>query len=531
MTPSAEIIALRKSLGQAKIHLMNRYSVIFPVPAASHSPAITLGCILTSCLLFIGCDADNKSNQTSPADLSADESLESNGSKKPIESVAKSLQEIGKQQANDQEELAFLEHRMDQMETALVDGFKNAADSRQPVQELERQMAELKTIDALLKGPEKCAYSKSLDALGEQLNRKQDEFDEKCKSSTSGKSSYFAMLKEIRAMQAKLTEVRRRVEVLRVDSERLAGRTSEWIGIYRDSVAFLGESEARKKLKELLREDPLTARQFTMPLPAASTPATKRQNAQPAEARKSKPALTPPLHQSDARNKDAGLQMPKIITWADRLNAPMEGERCPETRLRRLEPAYAEKLSKSELRYAINEMYARHGALFPQKELSALFANKKWYRPRPGVSFDEIERSKFSEIERFNLKVLVDARDLKNTGKAAAKPAMMAIPGDRQPWKRDFQTINEEEQSFRPPIVGPRLQTTPAQKLGRRAVIDDQDGWSNIRQIPSGNSPIIRRIVKNEAFYVIGTNGTWCRVVTGNDEYGWVHNSVIKFTE
>ena len=465
---------------------MNRYSVILPVPATSHSPAITLGCVLASCLLFIGCDADHKSASTSPEDLSANESLESNGSKKSIESVAGSLQEIGKQQANDQEELAFLEHRMDQMETALVGGFKNAADSRQPVQELERQMAELKTIDTLLKGPEKCAYSKSLDALGEQLNRKQDEFDEKCKSSTSGKSSYFAMLKEIRAMQARLTEVRRRVEVLRVDSERLAGRTSEWIGIYRDSVAFLGESEARKKLKELLREDPLTAKQFTMPLPAASSAAA---------------------------------------------NAPMEGERSPETRLRRLEPAYAEKLSKSELRYAINEMYARHGALFPQKELSALFTTKKWYRPRPGVSFDEIERNEFSDIEKFNLKVLGDARDLKNTGKAVAKPAMMADPVDRQPWKRDDQTINEEEQSFRLPVVGPRLQTTPAQKLGRRAVIDDQDGWSNLRQIPSGNSPIIRRIVKNEAFYVIGTNSTWCQVVTGNDEYGWVHNSVIKFTE
>jgi len=511
---------------------MNRYSVIHPAPAASHSPAITLACVLTSCLLFIGCDADNKSNQTSPADQSADESMESNGSKKPIESVAASLQEIGKQQANDRGELAFLEYRMDQMETALVSGFKNAADSRQPVQELERQMAELKTIDALLKGPEKCAYSQSLDALGEQLNRKQDEFDEKVKSSKSGKSSYFAMLKDIQSMQARLAEVKRRVEMLRVDSERLAGRTFEWIGIYRDSVAFLGESEARKKLKELLREDPLTAKQFDTPTPAAFWGATKRQSVQPAETRKSEPPVTPTPNQSDARNLDTVRKMPKTNTLADAgANASMEGERWPETRLRRLEPAYAEKLSKSELRYAINEMFARHGAPFPQKEVSALFAAKKWYRPRPGVSFDEIERYEFSDIERFNFKVLVDARDLKNTGKAAAKPAMMAYPVDRQPWKRDYQTINEEEQSFGLPVVGSIIQTTPTQKLGRRAVIDDQDGWSNLRQIPSVNSPIIRRIIKNEAFYVIGTNGAWCRVVTGYGECGWVHSSVIKFTE
>ena len=90
--------------------------------------------------------------------------------------------------------------------------------------------------------------------------------------------------------------------------------------------------------------------------------------------------------------------------------APMVGERYPETRLRLIEPAYTEKLSTGELRYAINEMYARHGAVFPQKEISAVFQTKEWYRPRPDLSFDQIEERAFSDIERLNIKTLGEAR-------------------------------------------------------------------------------------------------------------------------
>jgi len=100
----------------------------------------------------------------------------------------------------------------------------------------------------------------------------------------------------------------------------------------------------------------------------------------------------------------------------------MVDERYPETRLRQIEPAYTKKLSTGELRYAINEMYARHGAVFPQKEISAVFQTKKWYRPRPDLSFDQIEEREFSEIERVNLKTLGEARNLKSSGQSAVAP-------------------------------------------------------------------------------------------------------------
>jgi hypothetical protein len=74
----------------------------------------------------------------------------------------------------------------------------------------------------------------------------------------------------------------------------------------------------------------------------------------------------------------------------------------------------------------------------------------------------------------------------------------------------------------------PRVQH--AQKLGRPAMIDDQDGWSNLRKTPSGDSPIIRKILQDELFCVIEANGDWCRVITDAGEEGWMHQSIVKFT-
>ena len=89
----------------------------------------------------------------------------------------------------------------------------------------------------------------------------------------------------------------------------------------------------------------------------------------------------------------------------------MEGERYPATRLRPLTPEEVADLGFGEVRYAINEMFARHGATFPKPEISAVFARYRWYQPRAGVTFEEIEAQSFSPVERANLKVLGDHRD------------------------------------------------------------------------------------------------------------------------
>jgi hypothetical protein len=72
-------------------------------------------------------------------------------------------------------------------------------------------------------------------------------------------------------------------------------------------------------------------------------------------------------------------------------------------------------MSYADLRYAINEMYARHGADFSgQRAIANLFRQFEWYHPRTGVPMSEIE-NEFSETERANVLVLAKYRDQRRT--------------------------------------------------------------------------------------------------------------------
>lgn len=104
------------------------------------------------------------------------------------------------------------------------------------------------------------------------------------------------------------------------------------------------------------------------------------------------------------------------------------GERFPETRLAPLSPQDLQKLSADDLRYAINEMFARYGADFPKAEVKRQFSRFSWYRPRPGLDFDEIESRFFSQLEKDNLKHLGEARESAGSrGSTAQSP----VVGDR----------------------------------------------------------------------------------------------------
>ena len=88
-----------------------------------------------------------------------------------------------------------------------------------------------------------------------------------------------------------------------------------------------------------------------------------------------------------------------------------DGERFPYTRTRLITEQEAAAMSYADLRYAINEMYARHGADFPgQRAIANWFRQFEWYHPRTGVPTSEIE-NEFSETERANVLVLAKYRD------------------------------------------------------------------------------------------------------------------------
>jgi hypothetical protein len=89
------------------------------------------------------------------------------------------------------------------------------------------------------------------------------------------------------------------------------------------------------------------------------------------------------------------------------------GERYPQTRLRVLTEADITGLDFAQLRYAINEMYARHGAPFPKEpEIETQFRKFEWYHPIPGRTEAQIEAS-FSPLEKYNMELLARARDQK----------------------------------------------------------------------------------------------------------------------
>ena len=88
------------------------------------------------------------------------------------------------------------------------------------------------------------------------------------------------------------------------------------------------------------------------------------------------------------------------------------GERFPATRLDELTVSDVNESSLSEITYAINEMFARHGAEFEEKKVTKEFEQFSWYKPRPGLTFDDIE-TEFNDLEKQNLKVLGRCRDAK----------------------------------------------------------------------------------------------------------------------
>jgi len=88
------------------------------------------------------------------------------------------------------------------------------------------------------------------------------------------------------------------------------------------------------------------------------------------------------------------------------------GEKFPATRLDELTVSDVSESSLSDITYAVNEMFARHGAEFKDKKVTKQFEQFSWYTPRPGLTFDDIE-TEFSDLEKQNLKVLGRCRDAK----------------------------------------------------------------------------------------------------------------------
>jgi TonB family protein len=94
------------------------------------------------------------------------------------------------------------------------------------------------------------------------------------------------------------------------------------------------------------------------------------------------------------------------------------GERFPQTRSVIMTTAEVQTWNAEEIQYAINEMYARHGADFLDPAAKRNFTGFAWYNPHSGRTYEETEKL-FSAIEMTNLKLLGFYRDARKLGVAA----------------------------------------------------------------------------------------------------------------
>lgn len=67
--------------------------------------------------------------------------------------------------------------------------------------------------------------------------------------------------------------------------------------------------------------------------------------------------------------------------------------------------------SRSDLRLAINEIYARHGYLFSNEEYLEYFNQFDWYQNTTKNSDMEAVSNQFSSVEKYNVEVLQDYSD------------------------------------------------------------------------------------------------------------------------
>jgi hypothetical protein len=134
------------------------------------------------------------------------------------------------------------------------------------------------------------------------------------------------------------------------------------------------------------------------------------------------------------------LYQHKVVSeLASGTTEPFDGERFPQMRRRLLRKTDIENWSYAQLRYAINETYARHGATFHDQAIEKQFQQFAWYKPHPERSIEQIEDS-FSDQEKKNIDLEREharSKSLRRTDRTAENeetnnPMMLVTPSSRK---------------------------------------------------------------------------------------------------
>lgn len=164
-------------------------------------------------------------------------------------------------------------------------------------------------------------------------------------------------------------------------------------------------------------------------------------------------------------------------------------------------------LSKSELRLARNEIYARHGFIFESAELTNHFKKQSWYEPNPNFSdsmLSKLEHTNVARIQKFE---------------RAAAPAQV-----QQPSKAAVSSSNGQAQNIANNLPG-TMQTVVSER-------------GNLRAAPSLNAQLIIALPRGTDIYILRTkvesaDRIWCEVeLTHNGVYytGWLSYNTMNYS-
>src|SRR5215210_5048515 len=113
--------------------------------------------------------------------------------------------------------------------------------------------------------------------------------------------------------------------------------------------------------------------------------------------------------------------------------------------------------------------------------------------------------------------------------------AMLGVVVALCAWLFQFQPIRPSPFDKIPNVSTPlpvERDSRPENEAPRRyesqAVINDPDGYTNLRSGPGIQYQVVSKVVNGEIFYVIYQQGNWWQVRTREGKSGYMHRSRIK---
>ncbi len=115
---------------------------------------------------------------------------------------------------------------------------------------------------------------------------------------------------------------------------------------------------------------------------------------------------------SESYNHEDNVDGSEMVSEIDQNTIGKDGVIFSNSSEELLNEENVKTLSDDDLRYAINELYARHGYIFNDDELKEYYGKFDWYKQ--DIKTDDFSMDLFNDIEKVNVEMLQKERDSRN---------------------------------------------------------------------------------------------------------------------